>query len=402
MKVRRWWDGRALLIALAAGFGAYMALLPIPERIAQWYALGVPPLGDEFGDLRVVTSGWDCWRRGIDVLVANPCDPWARPMNYPRLWLLPGLLGLGESATVILGIAICMGFLGAMMLLVGRLGLANTIIYGAALASPAVLLAVERGNTDLAVFALCVAGVAAIQRSGSAGTALGVALLLVATLLKLYPVFALVVLVPRTRLAVVALAVAAIYALLTLPDLALISQATPRPALYAYGTAPVAVAGKIGLRTVGLVIVAAALLTSSLGIVRRTAEAAVPSLALDAFLVGGAMFLGTFLIGSNYMYRLLLILMTMPQLLQWMRDPGTRGVTTPILLVVLALLWLSAATRDAGLGNNGFQVLSVALFVALGGLITAIIWTLTSATRRWLLQVGARAYRGSGAGAAGT
>jgi hypothetical protein len=323
-------------------------------------------------------------------------------MNYPRLWLLPGLLGLGESATVILGIAICMGFLGAMMLLVGRLGLANTIIYGAALASPAVLLAVERGNTDLAVFALCVAGVAAIQRSGSAGTALGVALLLVATLLKLYPVFALVVLVPRTRLAVVALAVAAIYALLTLPDLALISQATPRPALYAYGTAPVAVAGKIGLRTVGLVIVAAALLTSSLGIVRRTAEAAVPSLALDAFLVGGAMFLGTFLIGSNYMYRLLLILMTMPQLLQWMRDPGTRGVTTPILLVVLALLWLSAATRDAGLGNNGFQVLSVALFVALGGLITAIIWTLTSATRRWLLQVGARAYRGSGAGAAGT
>jgi hypothetical protein len=401
MKSSRWLDGRALLFALASGFGAWMAFLPKPQRMGEWQVLGVPPLSEAFGDLRVVTTGWDCWRRGIDVLAGNPCDPWARPMNYPRLWLLPGLLGLGESATVILGIAICMGFLGAMMLLVGRLGLTDTIIYGAALASPAVLLAVERGNTDLAVFALCVAGLAAIQRLGSAGTALGVALILVATMLKLYPVFALVVLVPRTRLVVVALAVAAIYALLTLPDLALISQGTPRPYLYAYGTVPVAVAAKIGLRTVGLVIVAAALLTSSLGIVRRTAEAAVPSLALDAFLVGGAMFLGTFLIGNNYMYRLLLTLMTMPQLLQWMRNPGTRLVATPILLVVLALLWLSAATRDAGPGNNAFQALSVALFVALGGLLTAIIWTQTSATRRRLLLVGAHLYRGRGAGSAG-
>jgi hypothetical protein len=113
------------------------------------------------------------------------------------------------------------------------------------------------------------------------------------------------------------------------------------------------------------------------------------------------MFLGTFLIGNNYMYRLLLTLMTMPQLLQWMRNPGTRLVATPILLVVLALLWLSAATRDAGPGNNAFQALSVALFVALGGLLTAIIWTQTSATRRRLLLVGAHLYRGRGAGSAG-
>ncbi len=123
---------------------------------------------------------------------------------------------------------------------------------------------------------------------------------------------------------------------------------------------------------------------------------------LDAFLVGGAMFLGTFLIGNNYMYRLLLILLTMPQLLQWMRNPGTRRAATPILLVVLALLWLSAATRDAGLGNNGFQALSVALFVVLGGLLVEILWIQTSVMRRQLLQIGARAYRGSGAGAAGT
>ena len=393
MNARRWLDGRALLVALAAGFGAYMALLSMPARLAQWYALGVPPLGDDFGDLRVVTAGWDCWRRGLDVLVANPCDPWARPMNYPRLWLLPSLLGLGESATAVLGIALCLGFLGAMMLLVGRLGLANTIIYGAALASPAVLLAVERGNTDLAVFALCVAGLAAIQRWGSAGTAIGVALILVATMLKLYPVFALVVLVPRTRLAVAALAIAAIYALLTLPDLALISQATPRPTVYAYGTAPLTEVVGVGSRALGLVLVAAALLASSLGIARRTAEAAVPSLALDAFLVGGAMFLGTFLIGSNYTYRLLLLLLTMPQLMQWMRTPSTRAVAVHVLVGTLALMWLSATTRLPGLGNNEFLALSVAMFVALGGLLTAIMWKQISPMSLRLLSIGMQAVR---------
>jgi hypothetical protein len=23
----------------------------------------------------------------MDVLLANPCDPFGRPMNYPRIWL---------------------------------------------------------------------------------------------------------------------------------------------------------------------------------------------------------------------------------------------------------------------------------------------------------------------------
>src|SRR5207244_3442623 len=74
-----------------------------------WQDLGVPGEKPSFLDLRSVTTAWDCTRRGIDVLPRNPCDPQQRPANYPRVWLLPWRLGLGEGATVPIGIA--MGFL---------------------------------------------------------------------------------------------------------------------------------------------------------------------------------------------------------------------------------------------------------------------------------------------------
>jgi hypothetical protein len=370
---RPWRDGRSLLAAMAVAFGVYMAWLPKPNRLDAWRALGVPALSEAFGDLRVVTSAWDCSRRGIDVLAVNPCDPWARPMNYPRLWLIPGFFGLGQSATVVLGVVICLAFLAAILALVGRLQLTGTVVYGLALGSPALLLGIERGNTDLVVFAVCLVGLLAIRRGGTAWTATGVALILLATLLKLYPVFALVVLVPRTRAAIGALAIAAVYALLTRPDLVLISQSTPRPTLFAYGIEPAGAAIGLAPWIVGVGLVIASLAISLGGVFREAADEPVDAMARDAFLIGTAMFIGTYLIGSNWVYRLLLLVLTMPQLLSWIRIPRTRPLAVHILVGVLALMWLSAAALEPGLGNNEFQALSGAVFVALGAAAIAIL-----------------------------
>lgn len=61
-------------------------------------------------------------------------------------------------------------------------------MFGAAVFSPAVMLALERGNNDLAVFVLVAAGVRVLGLA-KPGAFAGPALLFSAFVLKLFPVF---------------------------------------------------------------------------------------------------------------------------------------------------------------------------------------------------------------------
>ena len=211
--------GRAVVVAVLV---VYFSLLAALGGHARWGRLGVPPLSPPFADMRSVTSGWECTRRGIAVLPTNPCDPYNhRPANYPRIWMWPSFLGLGQGATVALGLAVAaVFFVAALAVLPRAAGAADGLAYGLAVCAPAVMLGVERGNVDLALFAwscsrrcCCAAGASpAGPRTGSSCSP---------AILKLFPIFAAAVLVrqPRRR-AVAGLAVVlgsfGLYALLTL------------------------------------------------------------------------------------------------------------------------------------------------------------------------------------------
>ena len=85
------------LAAPTAGLGATIALALLYHVEPQYYYhvlafIGIEPLRYPFIDLQAVLSWADCWRRGFDVYVTNPCD--RTLMDYPPLWLrftfLPG------------------------------------------------------------------------------------------------------------------------------------------------------------------------------------------------------------------------------------------------------------------------------------------------------------------------
>jgi LPXTG-motif cell wall-anchored protein len=120
----------------------------------------VPDLNPPFIDLMSVTSGWDCVRRGVDVMASNPCDPGRRPANYPRMWLWFSHLGLGANENTLLGVLLVIVFFFTAFVLVRRGSLLEGVAYSAALISPSVMLGVERGNPDLVVFALLVLALA--------------------------------------------------------------------------------------------------------------------------------------------------------------------------------------------------------------------------------------------------
>src|SRR4029079_696030 len=88
------------------------------------------------------------------------------------------------------GLPVAVVFLAAALVVLPAGASARTgVLYGVALCSPAVMLGIERGNVDLTLFALVVGAVLLAQRSVR-GVIASCALLLLAALLKLFPVFA--------------------------------------------------------------------------------------------------------------------------------------------------------------------------------------------------------------------
>src|SRR5262245_12606830 len=90
-------DGRAIMLATIVLYLGTIAAGRLVWNVDLWPRLGVPPGPSLFFDARNLTAAWECQRLGYDPLYESPCDPWGRPVNYPRVWLLLGVLGLGQS-----------------------------------------------------------------------------------------------------------------------------------------------------------------------------------------------------------------------------------------------------------------------------------------------------------------
>jgi hypothetical protein len=372
----------------------------------------VPTASPSFLDTRVIVSGWECTRDGLDVLVENPCDPWQRPTNYPRIWMALAPLGLGEGSAVPLGVATGAAFLLAAVGLIGRLSLGETVLYAAVLLSPAVMFGVERGNNDLLIFALVVAAVAVFRTHGVLGRAACSGLLLFAAVLKLYPAFAFSVLLRqsprRAGLALVLTLVPfALYVAAKFDDLRLISRATPRPISLAYGAGVLVdgasersaglpggrfLGGEPGRTAVYLIALALALglalwLAGRLGPIPR---ASTPDRSLDAFWAGSSIYLGTFaVLGNNWDYRLLFLLLVIPQMIRWIKGGGPFSAVSAWALVgIVGTLWLSVWLPRLPISLPLDEALNWLLFVYLAA---GLVLTLP----RWLAPEYAFASRSS-------
>ena len=326
----------------------YFSLVLLIGGHAHWSRLGVPALSPGFADLRSVTSGWDCARHHVGSWPANPCDPWRRPENYPRLWMAPAILGFGQSDTYALGaILVVTFFVAAILVLPGDESLGATLIYATALCSPAVMLGVERGNVDILLFAMIVVAGLLMRRTRD-GPPIAATLILTAGILKLYPIAAIgmLVLLPRRKALACVAAVAglfAIYAAATLGDIRTIERVVPQDNYYSYGVhiAGGWLASIVGPGRVWDVALLTAVLAGALalrGTLRRRFGTQATT-TLDLFWAGAGIYAVTFALGRSFDYRLAFLLLTIPQLIRW----ASAGQVFPIatLTAILLTLWLS-------------------------------------------------------------
>jgi hypothetical protein len=349
-------SARLVLLGMLCG---YFALLLALGGHAEWNRLGVPSVEPDFYDLRSVTTGWDCARRHDGEWPVNPCDPGGRPENYPRVWMAASILGLGEDDTYLIGFAMAIAFFAAAILVLSpRAPLGDALVYGLALCSPAVMFGVERGNVDIALFVL-IAAAGLVMRRARYGAAAASALILVAAILKLFPIAAVGMLARLPRRAAVicvtwVLGLFAIYAAATFRDIQTIEQVLPQGDEYAYGIHIFGgwlgrIAGPGRMWDVVLVVLTIGAAVALRGRLREHIGIGQPR-ELDLFWAGAGIYVATFALGRSSDYRLVFLLLTIPQLVRW--ASAGRALAITALCGVLLTLWLPSPWSNVPVLND--------------------------------------------------
>jgi hypothetical protein len=298
-----------------------------------WAALTVPTDKPTFSDMRSVQGAIDAVHHGLNPQVVNPADPWHRTMDYPIVWerIAERLHFEVEADYLSFEVGLVIAFLASVA---GMVWWAPSGWLVAAAFSSSILLLVERGNNDLAVFSLvCLAQAVPL--------AIGLAILFVAALLKLYPVLCWPALVRTRGTLILAGVLGAAFLLLLQDELGAIHNAQPLRAYLSYGSSSFAYAFKvIGHVTVPGLLISAVLVVASLGVLLAFAHHIrfVHDERFEArrrfFYAGAFVFLGTFVLGSNWDYRLAFLLFCVP-LLATLESAVFRRTLLAILLVSL-------------------------------------------------------------------
>jgi hypothetical protein len=384
-------DGRVVAATAVVLFFVVMLSFRAITGTTPWTHVGVSSVHVSFADLRSVTSAWDCERRGIQAFPKNPCDPFGRPANYPRVWVSLWHLGLGEGDTVWLGVAIGVLFYIAALAVAGPLTIGGGVVYAAALLAPATLLGVQRGNVDLLMFVLVAIGVLLVRRSPW----LAAIPITAAGVLKLFPATAVIVFARERRrwLAGAASLIAlAVYGLATLNDIRTLRSVIPRvvPNSYGAGVIPLALheahvswaQSAASVRYLRLGLIAGGLLFALVLFLRRRGNDDADDLKLDAFWAGAAVYAGSWVFGNNFDYRLAFLVLCVPQLWEWTRLHSGPVAGAPLALAaLLATLWLSSLVPPLPFGLQTWyesirvppeEVLNLLLF---GWLLAAVAAT---------------------------
>lgn len=375
-------DGRLLIVvAILCYFGLLFGSGTITDYTSVWHKLGVPAAPERFTDLGNVISGFECTRRGYDVLFENPCDPInsATPVMYPRIWMTLTPLGIDQNMTFPIGIALTLMLYASVFILIGKINHYEALCYSLILCSPPVMLLVERGNVDIIIFLLLfLAWVLLCKSKRSAGRYIAYSLMSLAACLKLFPIFGLpIILRERGKVFIISAAIFVtpfiIYSFSHAEDLRQIKSIVHVTNYHSYGykvmfmdmkrwlTSPYYLTARGGslialqvLFLVAVFIVAFRLIIAKLPkfkdfTARRFQSAIVgypddkAACYIDSFRLGCGLYIGTFLLGSVHDYKLVFLLFTIPQMLYWIKENGKMSLPTSFaLLGILSTLFLSA------------------------------------------------------------
>lgn len=347
------------LVPATAGLAVFAAMAflwasghhdPFFTIVLQW---GVWPGTYPFSDLEATLSGIECYRRGIDTYVTNPCDTWGRVFDYPPAWLWLSVLPVTLQWLVPAGLVLCLAFIASLVLLPPARTVQGARLIGAGVLSTVTLFAVERANNDLVVFVLVAIGAALLARRRP--SLWGYGAIYLAGMLKFFPLAAMALALrerPARLLALAAAALAATALFIATHHEVLVSALGTipfgSPFRVVFGAANLG-GGLIMLGApdrLGHAVTLAAILAAlaggvALGLRPAAAAAVAPLTAAERVfgLAGAFMVMGPFFTAQNIDYRAVHMLLMLPTLVA-LRDTGAPRSYASLCWVALAVLWM--------------------------------------------------------------
>ena len=289
----------------------------------------IPTKKPYFADIRTITGVNATISMGFDPLVNNPGDPWGRTMNYPRIWQkFAELVNLNHNHGIYFGLFNVTDYVVGFIVFIRTLKLnyPMTAFLLLCFFSPASILGIERGNTDILIFAILVFAIICINKS----TVMFSILILMSAILKLFPILSYSILLRERKNKflkniLIVMTIFGLYVVLTFDDIILIRNGTPQAVVLSYGMNIIPQAINNFLDSSFLAFVIIFTMYCFIGGVFLYTFNKIKIMELfvqdyqyiDSFRAGGAIFLGTFLFSNNWDYRLIFLIFTIPQLLTW-------------------------------------------------------------------------------------
>ncbi len=420
-------DGRVWIAgALALYFvGLWLANFVIPYA-DLWKRVGVPSQTPIFGDLRAVLVGFECTRQGFDVLYSMPCDPnGAGSLAYPRLWMALARTGLGLNHAIVIGVLCALSLYAVVLTLAERLNKYEAVVYVLVLCSPAAMLLVERGNVDILMFDLLFLALVVIGSKQPLIRFFGYLLILVPSVLKLLPIFAVgAVLKEKQRWRAIGaglavLTIFVVYCIVIREEIKVFKSFYGYAIYYSSGVRilPHEVRdrtmalfatglGSSTWKNVALLVITMAFaiifvklvvgqlrqlnnwFNSSEGTGAESSEGRAAASRLDAFRVGSCVYLGTFLSTIVFDYKLIFLIFTIPQLLCWIKHDRRQGPSASAALVGIVAMFYAGPFLYKWLVDEMINW-GVAAYLVYALLITLPAWAKAwaknslSASRAW-------------------
>jgi len=329
-----------------------------------WTALQVPTLSPIFADMRTVQGSIKSEELGFDPQVKNPGDFWYRSMNYPKIWIwIAKMVQLDNETNYV--VFICAYILVYILCCFFILRISPSLYVLLAVFSGASLLAVERGNNDLLAFVILFMGIYFSQNYFRAFT------ILLATILKVYPVLLVFIFMKKTKMFILLVLLIAVYFVFTAGELKILmagNTALTDPASL-FATYGLATNINNTMQLMHLIVGQSALtyeiykymfiigsllliiLFSRIKIIVNNSS----TLITDLFVAGAIIFSGTYIITSNWDYRLIFLLFCIPYLL----NIQNRLVKHSILISILVSsnsMFLSSALVLQIIGQFGISL----------------------------------------------
>jgi hypothetical protein len=356
--------GLVVLIAFA-GLWLSGAQSTYDQLLSAW---GMHPFEYPFVDVDGSLAAWDCARKGVDVIVSDPCDYLRRGYSYSPFWMTIDWIPLGRPDRVAVGFLLAIAFLVSLSALPPPLSRAETELRIASVLSTMVVFAVERANPDMLLFILVILMLSLLSRS-SIARVFGYGIAFLAGLIKYYP-FILLGLIVRERLRVlVPLALVSfiglvlfyqIYAAEILEGVPHIASGSSFGDMFGAKNFPAGMLGVFRHIMISPAIATAAALTASILLLavvawtmtrlQRASDIPAALVRLDeprrlALLAGALLLVGCFFAGRSVGYRGIFLLLVLPGLFALGQDKDTGAAATAARLAAMSiapLMWAEA------------------------------------------------------------